>query len=173
MDAWAQPGCSECPGHCCRTAWVQGHRQHLPEAPDTPRHLPLIAQKEIFFHPMLLFLPLKEHVGKLFKSKSFFGFAGAGDECSGFLGVEIVCINFLFCEAEQNLLPFHPKAAGAGKHSQHEQAQCSFIIPVCIDGFNNFSRKTQIWLYWTRFLKSPTHSSWILPPSQYLSRIHA
>lgn len=36
-----------------------------PEAPDTPRHLPLISQKEIFFHPMLLFLPLKEHVGKL------------------------------------------------------------------------------------------------------------
>lgn len=36
-----------------------------PEAPDTSRHLPLVSQKEIFFHPMLLFLPLKEHVGKL------------------------------------------------------------------------------------------------------------
>lgn len=93
---------------------------------------------------MLLFLPLKRTCWETLKSKSFFEFAGAGDECARFLEVEIVCINFFFCEKEQNLLLFHSKAAGAGKHSQHEQAQCSFIIPACMDGFINFAMKTQI-----------------------------
>lgn len=88
---------------------------------------------------MLLFLPLKEHVGKLFKSKSFFGFAGTGDECSGLLGVEIVCINFFFCEAEQNLLPFHPKAAGAGKHNMSRLSavllfQCVWMVLIIFPG---------------------------------------
>lgn len=96
---------------------------------------------------MLLFLPLKRTCWETLKSTSFFEFAGAGDECARFLEVEIVCINFFFCEKEQNLLLFHSKAAGAGKHSQHEQAQCSFIIPACMDGFINFSMKTQIRLY--------------------------
>lgn len=110
-----------------------------PQRPRHPQASPIYFTGD-FCHPMVLFLPLREHVGKLL-SQSFFGFAGAGDECAGFLGEETACIN-CFCEAEQNLFSFHPKAAGAGKHSQHEQAQCSFIIPVCMGGFINFSRKT-------------------------------
>lgn len=38
---------AQCPGHCCRTARVGGTGSTSPEAPDTPRHFPLISQ-EIF-----------------------------------------------------------------------------------------------------------------------------
>lgn len=110
-----------------------------PQRPQTPLGISHLFHRRRFFPTPSSFLASKRTCWETLKSKSFSGFAGAGDECAGFLAVEIVCTNFFFCETEQNLLPFHPKAAGAGKHSQHEQAQCSFTIPVCMDGFMNFT----------------------------------
>lgn len=116
-----------------------GHRQHLPRGPRHPWASLTYFTEGDFFPPHPPFFASKRTCWETLKSKSFSRFAGAGDECAGFLAVEIVCTNFFFCETEQNPLPFHPKAAGAGKHSQHEQAQCSFTIPVCMDGFMNFT----------------------------------
>lgn len=114
-----------------------GHRQHLPRGPRHPWPSPTYFTEGDFFPPHPLFPASKRTCWETLKE--FLWVCWGRGWVGWVLAVEIVCINFFFCETEQNLLPFHSKAAGAGKHSQHEQAQCSFTVPVCMDGFINFT----------------------------------